>query len=102
EAIHFICFENKLPIGASRLRLFKYDAKLERICVIKEFRGQSYGKQMIQAMESEKLKNNLSTEKLHAQTHDILFYEQLGYQVVSNTFMDAGIPHVCMTKSLRP
>jgi predicted GNAT family N-acyltransferase len=42
----------------------------------------------------------ISTLKLNAQTHAIPFYSQLGYETVSEEFMDAGIPHKTMKKSI--
>src|SRR5690625_3664793 len=35
EAIHFICYHNEKPIGASRLRFVENYGKLERICVLR-------------------------------------------------------------------
>ncbi|MDY0407924.1 GNAT family N-acetyltransferase [Virgibacillus soli] len=99
-AIHFIGYENKNPIAASRLRFVDHYGKLERICVLQTKRGKSFGKQMIQKMEEEIMKQGVTLAKLNAQVHAISFYEQLGYQVISEEFMDAGIPHVTMTKTI--
>jgi predicted GNAT family N-acyltransferase len=38
--------------------------------------------------------------KLNAQTQAIPFYAGLGYEVVSEEFLDAGIPHKTMVKHL--
>lgn len=100
DSIHFICLNDTTPIGASRLRLLDSLGKLERICVLKEYRGQSIGKQIIKEMEKEIIKHGINTAKLNAQTHAISFYESLGYEVVTGEFMDAGIPHVTMVKTL--
>lgn len=101
HAIHFIGYLNGKPIAASRLRWVDHYGKLERLCILKEHRGKSYGSQMIQTMEAEILQKNYHQAKLNAQTHAIQFYERLGYQVISEEFMDAGIPHVTMIKSLK-
>lgn len=100
ESIHFIGYEENNVVAASRLRFEDGYGKLERICVLKAYRGKSYGKKIIEQMENEISKNGYSNAKLHAQTHAKEFYEQLGYNVVSDEFMDAGIPHVTMTKQL--
>lgn len=100
EAIHFIGYLYDSPIAASRLRYIDDIGKLERLCILKEQRGKSFGRQMIAEMEQEIRKNNLSTAKLNAQTYAIPFYEQCGYTVISGEFMDAGIPHVTMIKQL--
>ncbi|WP_088049791.1 GNAT family N-acetyltransferase [Virgibacillus dakarensis] len=100
EAIHFIVIQNDSPIAASRLRFAGDYGKLERICVLKEQRGKSYGAQLIQAMETETVKKGYRKAKLNAQTHAENFYKRLGYETVSGEFLDAGIPHVTMIKQL--
>lgn len=100
QAIHFVGYLHDQPIAASRLRWTDTYGKLERLCILKEHRGKSYGTKMIQVMEAEILKRNYHQAKLNAQTQAIKFYEQLGYKVKSNEFIDAGIPHVTMVKQL--
>lgn len=100
EAIHFIGYQDDSPIAASRLRWVEDFGKLERICILKDHRGKSYGTKIIQAMEAEVIQKGYSKVKLNAQTHAIAFYERLGYEVVSDEFLDAGIPHVTMIKQL--
>ncbi|WP_042148929.1 GNAT family N-acetyltransferase [Paucisalibacillus sp. EB02] len=99
-AIHFVGYVKNQPVVASRLRFVEEYGKLERICVLEEHRGKSYGKDVIQAMENEIKKNGCTKAKLNAQTHAETFYEKLGYKTVSGEFLDAGIPHVTMKKSL--
>lgn len=99
-AIHFIGYEDGEPIAASRLRFIDGYGKLERICVLKAFRGKSNGKQLIQTMEKVIKEHGYEKAKLNAQTHAQPFYEKLGYRTVSDEFMDAGIPHVTMVKEL--
>src|SRR5699024_1257872 len=100
DAIHFVCYDNETIIGASRLRFMDDYGKLERICVLKEHRGKSFGKKIIEQMEVEIVNNKYKKALLNAQTHAKQFYENLGYTVISEEFMDAGIPHVTMEKIL--
>lgn len=100
EAIHFVGYKNNSPIAASRLRFLDQVGKLERLCILKDERGHSYGSKMIEAMEAEIYKKSYPTAKLNAQTHAIQFYERFGYQVTSEEFLDAGIPHVTMIKKM--
>lgn len=100
EAVHFIGYVNGHPVAASRLRFVDDMGKLERICVLKEFRKYSYGSQIIQAMEKMIKDNDVKKAVLNAQTTVIPFYEKHGYKVVSDEFFDAGIPHVKMMKNL--
>lgn len=100
-AIHFIVSDDGNPVGAARMR-FTEDGygKLERICVLKSQRGKSIGKKLIEKMEKEIIIQDFQKAKLNAQTHAVDFYQKLGYDVISDEFMDAGIPHVTMVKNL--
>ncbi|WP_442788799.1 GNAT family N-acetyltransferase [Halobacillus sp. HZG1] len=100
SAIHFVGYEGKQPVSASRLRFVHGFGKLERICVLKDYRGRSLGKQMIASMEEVIRDYAYDKAKLNAQTQAESFYESLGYVTISDTFMDAGIPHVTMVKKL--
>ncbi|HLQ95496.1 MAG TPA: GNAT family N-acetyltransferase [Pseudogracilibacillus sp.] len=100
DAFHFICYYEGNAVGASRLRLEDSYGKLERICVLQAYRGLSLGKQIIKKMEKHIQKMGYPTAKLSAQTHAISFYQSLGYHIISDEYMDAGIPHKTMMKSL--
>ncbi|GEN52864.1 GNAT family N-acetyltransferase [Halobacillus faecis] len=99
-AIHFVGYEKNQPVAAARLRFVQGFGKLERICVTKEHRGRSFGRQIIESMEEVIRDYAFDKAKLNAQTHAEAFYESLGYVTISEPFMDAGIPHVTMVKKL--
>jgi predicted GNAT family N-acyltransferase len=99
-AIHFVGYKDNIPIAASRLRFVEEYGKLERICVLKEYRGKSFGKELILAMENIIREKGFNKAKLNAQTHAENFYKKLGYITVSGEFLDAGIPHVTMIKEI--
>lgn len=99
-AIHFIGYEQEQTVCASRLRFINDFGKLERICVLQPFRGKDFGKMLMQEMEQMILDKGYKKAKLNAQIQVEDFYKKLGYETVSDTFMDAGIPHVTMIKEL--
>jgi predicted GNAT family N-acyltransferase len=99
-SIHFVGYTDGRPAAASRLRFVDEYGKLERICILKEHRGKHYGKQLMNVMEEAVKENGYDKAKLNAQTHAVGFYEGAGYKVISEEFMDAGIPHVTMVKEL--
>lgn len=100
DSTHFIAYVQNIPVAAGRLRFVDDYGKLERICVLKEFRSREIGRGVISEMEAVIRENNLSKAKLNSQTYVVNFYEELGYEVVSDEFVDAGIPHVTMEKTL--
>lgn len=97
---HFILYQENLPIGAGRFRFIEDYGKVERICVLPEARKIGAGKAIMEGIEQFAAQNGLHKLKLHAQTHAIPFYSRLGYEVISDEFMDAGIPHKTMMKEI--
>jgi predicted GNAT family N-acyltransferase len=100
SSTHFVAYENGQPIAAGRFREVDGYGKVERICVLKEYRKSGAGKAIMETIESFAQENGFSTLKLNAQTHAIPFYSRLNYEVISDEFIDAGIPHKTMKKSL--
>jgi predicted GNAT family N-acyltransferase len=98
ESTHIVLYDNEVPVGAARLRVLDGIGKLERICVLSSSRKNGAGKLLVNKLEEIAIEQGVSKLKLNAQTHAIPFYERLGYETVSDVFMDAGIPHVTMIK----
>lgn len=100
-AVHFVGYNLEQPIAAGRVREIESGSgKVERVCVLPEYRGQHVGVLMMEAMEEYAKANGLFTLKLNAQSYAIPFYEKLNYTITSPEFMDAGIPHRAMEKNL--
>jgi predicted GNAT family N-acyltransferase len=100
-AMHFLATDEGSPVGTARLR--EYDdrvAKAERVAVIEEHRGSGLGRALMDTVESEASDRGYEEIVLHAQVPVVEFYERLGYEVTSEAFEDAGIPHREMRKSL--
>jgi len=101
SATHFIMYEGNDPVGAARLRNIVDDtAKIERVCILQDQRGKKLGALIMKEMEKHAISMNKKKLKLHAQSYAIPFYEKLGYTVTSPEFMDAGIPHRAMEKTI--
>jgi predicted GNAT family N-acyltransferase len=100
SATHFVLYEDNEPIGAGRFRVLDGIGKVERICVLKDYRGTGAGKVVMSSIEKYANDKGFSCLKLNAQTHAIPFYSKLGYDVISDEFLDAGIPHKTMKKTI--
>lgn len=95
---HILVYYNEQPVGTGRLRVVDGYGKLERICILKEFRSYGLGKVIIQALEAIVQEKGLTKSKLSAQVYAEGFYEKLGYTRTGEEYLDAGIPHVLMKK----
>jgi predicted GNAT family N-acyltransferase len=100
EATHFVLYQENAPIGAGRFRIVDEYGKVERICVLADSRKSGAGKEIMNGIEKFASDRGLKKLKLNAQTHAIPFYARLGYEVVSEEFLDAGIPHKTMIKKI--
>ena len=98
---HVLISHDGKPVGTGRIRWIEGIGKLERISILKDFRSLGFGKQIIEALELIATNEQTEKVKLHGQTHAESFYQKLGYETTSDVFMEDGIPHVIMTKTLR-
>ncbi|PFZ10212.1 GNAT family N-acetyltransferase [Bacillus pseudomycoides] len=99
-AKHVVIYADDIPVGAGRFRIAQGIGKMERICVLSSHRKKGIGKIIIDALEAYAKEESLPKLKLHAQTHAESFYKKLGYETVSDVFMEADIPHVVMIKEI--
>ncbi|RHW43248.1 GNAT family N-acetyltransferase [Neobacillus notoginsengisoli] len=100
DCAHFVLYNGTEPKGAGRFRLVDGYGKVERICVLQEVRGTGAGKAIMRKIEEYAKEQEIQKLKLNAQVQAIPFYEGLGYEIVSEEFLDAGIPHKTMVKKL--
>ncbi|NPC91376.1 GNAT family N-acetyltransferase [Bacillus sp. WMMC1349] len=97
---HILVYYDDKPVGTGRVRWVEDIGKLERICLLKDYREFGLGKVIVKGLEDITRKKGLTKVKLHGQTQAKGFYEKLGYQTTSDVFIEEGIPHVLMTKEL--
>jgi predicted GNAT family N-acyltransferase len=85
------------PIGTGRLLP---DGRIGRLAVFKEWRGQGAGSALLQYFLGLAREKGFTEVRLHAQTHATAFYARHGFEAHGDEFMDAGIPHIEMTRRL--
>ena len=84
-------------IGTARML---YDGHIGRMAVLYDHRHKGVGSALLSSLQDIAATQGISRVFLHAQTGAVDFYTRHGYTVNSNEFMDAGIPHITMEKSL--
>lgn len=99
-AVHIVAYDKERPVGAGRFRIVDGYGKVERVCVLSSHRKDGVGKQLMLKMQEVAKEQGVPKLKLNAQTHAEGFYKHLGYETVSDEFLDAGMPHVTMIKEL--
>lgn len=94
-AIHFLALEGDYAIGTARLLP---DGEIGRLSVLRDWRGMKVGEALLGALLSEAERRDLRQQKLSAQVQAVEFYQRFGFTVVSAEFLEAGLPHVNMTR----
>ncbi|KPB03574.1 GNAT family N-acetyltransferase [Bacillus sp. CHD6a] len=101
DSTHFVLYDEDQAVGAGRFRIVEGIGKVERICVLPSYRtSKGAGRLIMNTIEEYAMTKEMHVLKLNAQTHAEAFYAKLGYETISDIFMDAGIPHVTMTKNI--
>ncbi len=90
--------ENGEPYACGRIRFLGEYAKLERIAVRKEFRGQGHGHRLVNFMMEVAREKGFHKFKMHAQAHLTEFYGKHGFHTVGEIFKEAGIDHYLMIR----
>ena len=99
KAVSFlICLKDKI-IGTIRYREVEGRYKVERFAILKEYRNKGYGKQAINYLvEMIASKFNPCTIYIHSISTVVDFYKKLGFEVVGEEFLEAGVPHYELIK----
>jgi len=102
-AYHFLGLVDNEPAAAARIMVFGSGensvAKIQRVVVMKSFRGQKLGRDlMVHLLEFARTNNLAPHIALDAQTYATAFYESLGFTATGDEFDDAGIPHIHMSQ----
>ncbi|MXR51161.1 GNAT family N-acetyltransferase [Halovenus sp. WSH3] len=103
DAVHFVIIDadSDTAAGTARFRVPDDEyGKPERVAVRKEYRGNGLGRRLMALIESEARTQGCQRTRLHAQKQVVEFYRNLGYEVTSDEFEEAGIVHVEMEKPL--
>jgi predicted GNAT family N-acyltransferase len=103
--VHFVLYneENK-AVATARLLPDSENAgivTLQRMAVLKEYRRNGYGRNVIVAIEKLAKQNQFSEIVLHAQLTAKKFYVQMGYIPFGVEFEEAGIRHISMRKEIK-
>ncbi|MBC9208980.1 GNAT family N-acetyltransferase [Roseomonas aerophila] len=95
-ATHYIALYEGELVGTLRVVFTPEHAKIGRVAVCLEHRGQGIARKMMSAAMEFCRKGGIVRFYLTAQTDKIGLYEKLGFVAFGSEFMDAGIPHLAM------
>ena len=101
KCIHFVLYENDIALATCRLYpLDEATVLLQRMAVKPSQQGLGLGRTiMLEAMATAKA-IGYHQMTLHSQEHASDFYQKLGFKTVGESYQEAGIDHINMTKRL--
>lgn len=102
ECLHFLALDGDRAVATARVMLIEGACKFQRVAVLRDVRGQGVGAKLMRFMMdalAEKARAQGRLFKLSSQESAIPFYQRLGFAVVSDVYMDAGIRHRDMEAS---
>lgn len=100
KAIHFLITVDDEPAGTCRVRVVGGFAKFERLALRKNYRKLGLGKGLLK--HALKYIDSQGHQKtlINAQSYLLKFYEEFGFVKEGKEFIDAGLPHYRMTRSV--
>ncbi|MBZ6528201.1 GNAT family N-acetyltransferase [Aerococcaceae bacterium DSM 111021] len=106
QLIHLIGYIDNIAVATARIDLKdeKTNAKIQRVAVVKEQRGNHVGHKLMEEIErwAKETYPTIEVLTLSAQDTAIPFYEKLNYTITNEQgYLDANIPHHDMEKRLK-
>ncbi|WP_419819990.1 GNAT family N-acetyltransferase [Acinetobacter sp.] len=97
-SLHFVVYAQDQAIATARLL---ENNSIGRVAVLQQYRGEGIGKLLMQHIIQVAKQQNRAFLQLSAQVYAIRFYENLGFQVQGEEYLDCEIPHIDMGLSLK-
>ena len=95
----FLICVNGETVGTIRYREVDGRYKVERFAILPEYRGKGYGKLAFNyVVELIAARFNPCTIYVHSISSVVDFYKKLGFEVVGDEFLEAGVPHYELIK----
>ena len=98
DSFHFNVYKDNICISTSRIVINRNSdnnssAKIQRVCVLKDYRGAGVGLFMMSNLHKYLINKNIKQITLSSQDHAIEFYKKLGYIEQGSEYLEAGIIH---------
>jgi predicted GNAT family N-acyltransferase len=100
ESTHLVAVDGGRVVGTCRLLFRGRVARLGRLAVEPERRGQGIAGEILSLADQVASEQGASVISLHAQTYALQLYLDAGYQARGPEFVEEGIEHVAMDKRL--
>ena len=100
DAVHLVAVADDRVLGTCRLLLVGSTAQFSRLAVSQAARRRGIASALLDAAEVETLAAGGRRLVLHAQTYARGLYDRAGYRPRGRVFIEAGIEHIAMEKTI--
>jgi predicted GNAT family N-acyltransferase len=100
EALHLVALVDGVVVGTCRVLMVGSTAQFSRLAILASMRRRGIATALLDVAEAETRAAGGRRLVLHAQTYARELYERAGYRVRAPVFVEAGIEHVAMEKTL--
>lgn len=97
--VHVLAFDAAEPVGTARID-FSTSGKIGRLAVLAGHRRRGIGSALMEFLHELAKEGGFERVWCHAQVAAVPFYERQGYRATGARFVEAGIDHVKMQRSL--
>ena len=87
-------------IGTGRLMVHAHYAKVQRVAVDAQRRGEGIGRAVMEGLDRHARRVGIRELRLSSQAEAVPFYLRLGYRSEGEPYLEAGIWHLAMTRTL--
>jgi predicted GNAT family N-acyltransferase len=104
QQMHFGMFDQNKYLVACVIAvgISSTEAKIRQMAVDSQYQGKGLGRSIIHCIEDYLAQRGFTHLFMHARMTAVGFYEKLGYARAGHEFMEVGIPHVKMEKTIHP
>ena len=92
----YLSLNEKVPVATGRIVYDGDQCKIGRVAVLKEYRGKRYGDFLVRMLLNRAFSSGVELVYCHAQVSTVAFYEKIGFKIVGEEFIEAGIRHLKM------
>jgi ribosomal protein S18 acetylase RimI-like enzyme len=99
DEFHFAAFDGEKLAGCLLMKAIdKDEIKMRQVAVDETYQGKGVGKALVLYSEKFAAGKGFSVITLHARKIAVPFYENLGYEIVGEEFIEVSLPHFKMKK----
>jgi predicted GNAT family N-acyltransferase len=100
ESVHLVAIADGVLLGTCRVLMVGQTAQFSRLAVRRSARRRGIATALLEAADAETRWAGGRRLVLHAQTYAQQLYENAGYRPRGRVFVEAGIEHIAMEKTL--